>query len=1285
MARSSAERERALQKAQNEKAAKEKIQHLVTASALGKSEQVSLLISQNVPVNVQDDDGGTPLTSAAQKGHLEMVKLLLDNEADINFTDKKGQTPLIVAAGEGHLDLVTFLLERGANIGLKAQNGRSALSEAVNRKDRLAVIKTLLENGADVNSAGKWGARPLSDAAISPWYDETLLKLLLEYGADVNAVDDEGRTALVRVSGKFATLEKLSVLLNHGADINHRPDGGWSALSRSAANGYTDKVKFLVKNGAMIDVPDAKGMTPLMLAVNSNHPETAKVLLENGADLTRTNLRGISPLALASDSKMRNLLKSYGAKDEQSVIAANFDSEHAISYDKRMAQGLKLSFNLSLKLFPSKFKGKYSVKIIEKQLDKYNYQITYQIKSGKIIKNYSIYLSNQSAKIGENLDELINAFGLFSEDLDYPAGNASINPAYFQEMMDELSDSISHFDYLDLFAALQRIDEAVASGKSGPGMMYKAAEVYSWMAFYKNRNSCRKVSDLASIYAVCCYLIGTLEKSNMVGDSYYKGLLYMALDYPAAAHNVFDKNDVQEKLLSAYIRYDFDQLNKLRRNHAVNKRLAEYLIARAYESSSQNNVAHRNYAALMNNYPDFLMAKEYVVKNGSVRIKRQYMFNYIGDLIDSHLKVVNAFTYTDWTNRNEQLQKEVGKHVRQDAQLSKWLKIHKMVMNHPFEMKPTGRILDHHFLKNFLQEDMFNALRHYYKLESVNLGRIEEVEAILEMIENIYPDSKLRTYLTLKERITNQNRQSLLHEAMAGSVSREILKTLIDVRYYNFGHKSNCLAKLRKAQNPDAGGLASLHDYHQKLLYKPIAVECLKNALEADPYNYELYGKILSYKDLSHQDYIDRGNKHIPHLYGYLTTVAKWYREKEEYEDAIGYYQKAMVNSPSQRGAYYELGLIYKELDQPDQAVKTWQKYLKYDDSSLSAVSIRNEIAQVWLDQDRSQAAYDLLLNKTGGQGRALLLFAQASEKLGKILQAENYFKKGAERYPNYVSPAKLFGFYLRQNNPAMAERVFNDYKQFQKYSYFFSELVDYYVDSGTPWKISQHARKLAKAAGTDNYTTDLYVAQLLAEKKLYKEAIKTLSSVIYQAQSLIAHYWDYMYEYKLHDSQQALQAVLKKTHNKDALLYNLMRHLMIKGFYDEAIQVLDRLSEVASSIPFYHPSKLIREKAIAWRLGQSKPKVKAKLKKELISLGTDNWHRSKILYLLGDLETHQVLKLAEKHGKKGELLYYTGIVKFKDGNKEEALKDFLAYLNIENSQKYGGSIAYELAYKSAV
>ncbi|CAK7329408.1 unnamed protein product [Dovyalis caffra] len=110
----------------------------------------------------------------------------------------------------------------------------------------------------------------------TPWWtaakkaDESALREVLSENEDgrrdVNAVDSDGRTALLFVSG-LGSEPCVKLLAEAGADLDHRDNsGGLTALHMAAGYVKPGVVKLLVGLGADPEVKDDRGLTPLDLA-----------------------------------------------------------------------------------------------------------------------------------------------------------------------------------------------------------------------------------------------------------------------------------------------------------------------------------------------------------------------------------------------------------------------------------------------------------------------------------------------------------------------------------------------------------------------------------------------------------------------------------------------------------------------------------------------------------------------------------------------------------------------------------------------------------------------------------------------------------------------------------------------------------------------------------------------------------------------------------------------------------------------------------------------------------
>ena len=138
-----------------------------------------------------------PLVSAAIEGDTERVRALLADGADPNLACSEETalpefSPLHGAAGTGEMACVELLLEAGAAIDRGAHN-LTPLFQAV-ISEQLEAATTLLEHGADANTALEDGSTPLFIASLRCARD--LVALLFEHGADPNARASGGETAM---------------------------------------------------------------------------------------------------------------------------------------------------------------------------------------------------------------------------------------------------------------------------------------------------------------------------------------------------------------------------------------------------------------------------------------------------------------------------------------------------------------------------------------------------------------------------------------------------------------------------------------------------------------------------------------------------------------------------------------------------------------------------------------------------------------------------------------------------------------------------------------------------------------------------------------------------------------------------------------------------------------------------------------------------------------------------------------------------------------------------------
>jgi ankyrin repeat protein len=93
------------------------------AAEAGNIESVKQAIADGADVNAKNEDGVTPLSSAAYFGHKKVVELLIAKDADVNAKDNLGDTPIDWAVAWDEPEIADLLRKHGGKTGeeLKAE------------------------------------------------------------------------------------------------------------------------------------------------------------------------------------------------------------------------------------------------------------------------------------------------------------------------------------------------------------------------------------------------------------------------------------------------------------------------------------------------------------------------------------------------------------------------------------------------------------------------------------------------------------------------------------------------------------------------------------------------------------------------------------------------------------------------------------------------------------------------------------------------------------------------------------------------------------------------------------------------------------------------------------------------------------------------------------------------------------------------------------------------------------------------------------------------------------
>jgi ankyrin repeat protein len=109
---------------------------------------LTFLLGKRARPDIQNKDGATPLSIAAQLGWVEGAALLLRSGANVDLPNRLGETPLILAVQNRDASMVRLLLAGGASPTRRdSSTGYSALDHA-KRDTRAATILKLLQSSS---------------------------------------------------------------------------------------------------------------------------------------------------------------------------------------------------------------------------------------------------------------------------------------------------------------------------------------------------------------------------------------------------------------------------------------------------------------------------------------------------------------------------------------------------------------------------------------------------------------------------------------------------------------------------------------------------------------------------------------------------------------------------------------------------------------------------------------------------------------------------------------------------------------------------------------------------------------------------------------------------------------------------------------------------------------------------------------------------------------------------------------------------------------------------------
>jgi ankyrin repeat protein len=253
---------------------------------------------------------------AANKGNLEIVEYLIAKGSDINLEDSQGATPITFAANSGQnntavyeaffkagidpkkkyrdgvnlllmaipLDkdgtLSNYFVSKGLSLKDIDSDGNTAFNYAA-RTGNVTLLKTLLEKGVKYNDNALIIAAQGSRREANTL--ETYKYLVEELKIKPTVTSKTGETVLHFLVNKSNQTEIINYFLSKGVDANKADNEGNTPLMVAAASREIAALELLLPIVKNNNTQNLKGESALTMAVKSGTPEAITLLLSKGA------------------------------------------------------------------------------------------------------------------------------------------------------------------------------------------------------------------------------------------------------------------------------------------------------------------------------------------------------------------------------------------------------------------------------------------------------------------------------------------------------------------------------------------------------------------------------------------------------------------------------------------------------------------------------------------------------------------------------------------------------------------------------------------------------------------------------------------------------------------------------------------------------------------------------------------------------------------------------------------------------------------------------------------
>ena len=271
----------------------------------------NILVQNGADVNHETLNKTTLLINAAQKKNFDLLKYLLENDAPILAVNDEGKSAFqyIVGNYRGNNDLINLFLDKGADINTKDMpSGKSLMYYAI-ESENLDYIKELMTKGATVNVLDAKGERPKQD-------DVAIIKFIIENGADINALDSWHNSFLC-IAVDNNDLELAHYLVSKGINVNQNCYFDESPIIKAIKDENLVLVEFLADNNADVNAVGYFNRNVMEYAREKDNQAIIDFLKSRGA-MTKEDRNELYRKSMETEHEMKSAINH---KNEAQMVS----------------------------------------------------------------------------------------------------------------------------------------------------------------------------------------------------------------------------------------------------------------------------------------------------------------------------------------------------------------------------------------------------------------------------------------------------------------------------------------------------------------------------------------------------------------------------------------------------------------------------------------------------------------------------------------------------------------------------------------------------------------------------------------------------------------------------------------------------------------------------------------------------------------------------------------------------------------------------------------------------